>query len=90
MTVHTTHPATLALRGADAPKGGDPVCWDGRELTDDSTALRDDAAVLRVIATRLARLLPTGRADVRADIALLVMVAGDVEGYASTMEDAAA
>ena len=87
MTGHTTHPASLALRGSDAPNGGGRH---GCERTDDPTALRDDAAVLRVIATRLARLLPAGRADVRADIARLRETAGNLDGYAETQEGEAA
>ena len=86
----TQTPAKVAVCPAEASNGAGwyELACEGR--TDASGALRDDAAVLRVIADDLSRLLPAGRADVRADIASLLMVAGDLDGYAETQEGEAA
>ena len=54
----------------------------------DADRLRDIAAVLRHEAAALATILPTGQTDVRADIALLRMVADNIDGYATTREAA--
>ena len=56
--------------------------------TGDSQALRDLADTLDYAARVLERLLPAHRTDVRADIALLKMIAGNARGFARTMEEA--
>ena len=90
MPTDTMHPASIAVCPVEATKGAGWCAETCEDRTDATAALRDDAAVLRVIAARLARLLPAGRADVRGDIASLLMVAGDLDGFADSVEDAAA
>lgn len=87
----TYHPAAISVRHGDDESDArryDLTFARDPTRTGDSQALRDDAATLEFIARRWARLLPAGRTDVRADIALLRMVAGNAKGYASTMEEA--
>ena len=48
--------------------------------------LRDAAATLDELARMLARRLPAERTDVRADLAALREIAGNVRGYAGSME----
>ena len=91
MTNHAEHavsersvapPARLPAENVESPAQRDST------RTGKITALRDDAATLEFIARRWSRALPAGRTDVRADIALLRMIAGNARGFARTMEDA--
>ena len=63
-------------------------CSDPCEAAETPLALRDAAATLDYVARLLARLLPAGQTDVRADIAMLRMVADNVRGYAQSREAA--
>ena len=97
MNGHTTHPAIVAEWPPETQESPDPVCRDLAMLMGannapssrtDAERLRDIAAVLRHEAAALAAILPTGQTDVRADIALLRMVADNIDGYATTREAA--
>ena len=91
MTNHAEHaaqsrsvapPARLPAENVESPAQRDAT------LSGEIRALRDDAATLEHIARRWSRALPAGRTDVRADIAMLNMIAGNARGFARTMEDA--
>lgn len=87
----TQHPAVVAESHGDDESDArryDLTFARGAKRTGEITALRDDAATLEFIARRWSRALPAGRTDVRADIALLKMIAGNARGFARTMEEA--
>ena len=85
MTNHAEH---TPVRLSGAPHATKGAISTADTLHAEATALRDDAATLEFIARRWSRALPAGRTDVRADIALLKMIAGNARGFARTMEDA--
>ena len=95
MNGHTTHGLIVAESPRERKVAPDPASRDLVTLTGrlnaprtDADRLRDIAAVLRHEAAALATILPTGQTDVRADIALLRMVADNIDGYATTREAA--